>query len=168
MSLPPVPQRPLPPVHHVWVAGPGDGRRLYRTTLIRTSGLRRLAVLWAISLALLVVSAVLDPSHNVTWLLVAMLFPVLFGFLLWRRSKAQEAIMAPGSVWATGFGANELLIITPISTLVIDYAALKPPQIAGSSVLIRTRHGVSASSLPLELFPPDALTFLQQRTAQSP
>jgi hypothetical protein len=66
MSLPPVPQRPLPPVHHVWVAGPGDGRRLYRTTLIRT------------------------------------------------------------------------------------------------------RHGVSASSLPLELFPSDALTFLQQRTAQSP
>ncbi len=74
--------------------------------------------------------------------------------------------MAPGSVWATGFGANELLIVTPISTLVIDYAALKPPQIAGSSVLIRTRYGASASSLPLELFPSEALTFLQQRTAQ--
>jgi hypothetical protein len=166
MSLPQVPQRPLPPVHHVWVAGPGDGRRLYRTTLIRTSGLRRLGVLWALCLALLVVSAVLDPSHNVTWVMVAALFPVLFGFLLWRRSKAQEAIMAPGSVWATGFGANELLIVTPISTLVIDYAALKPPQIAGSSVLIRTRYGMSTSSLPLELFPSEALTFLQQRATQ--
>jgi hypothetical protein len=122
--------------------------------------------LWALCLALLVASAVLDPSHNVTWVMVAALFPVLFGFLLWRRSKAQEAIMAPGSVWATGFGANELLIVTPISTLVIDYAALKPPQITGSSVLIRTRYGVSTSSLPLELFPSEALTFLQQRTAQ--
>ena len=166
MGHPPVPQRPLPPVHHVWVAGPGDGRRLYRSTLIRTSGLRRLGILWALCLVLLAVSAALDPAHNVTWLVIAILFPVLLAITLWRRSKAQEAIMAPGSVWATGFGANELLIVTPISTLVIDYAALRPPQIAGPSVLIRTRYGVSASSLPLELFPSEALTFLQQRTAQ--
>jgi hypothetical protein len=40
MSLPQLPQRPLPPVHHVWVAGLGDGRRLYRTTLMQTGGVR--------------------------------------------------------------------------------------------------------------------------------
>ena len=166
MGHPPVPQRPLPPVHHVWVASAGDGRRLYRTTLLRTSGLRRLGILWTLCLALLALTAVQDPSHNLTWVLVAILFPVLFAFLLWRRGKAQEAVMTPGSVWATGFGANELLIITPISTMVIDYAALKPPQVAGSSLLIRTRYGASTTSLPLELFPPDAVAFLQQRTAQ--
>ena len=165
MGHPPVPQRPLPPVHHVWVAGPGDGRRLYRTTLIRTSGLR-LGIVWGLCLALLTISAVLDPSHNVTWLVVAILSMVLFVILLWRRGKSQEAIMSPGSVWATGFGANELLIVTPISTLVIDYAALKPPKVAGPSVLIPARYGVRTTSLPLELFPPEALTFLQQRTAQ--
>jgi Na+/proline symporter len=140
---------------------------LYRTTLIRTSGLRRLGILWALCLALLVLLAVLDPSHDITWLLVAILAPALLAILLWRRGKAQEAIMSPGSVWATGFGANELLIITPISTLVIDYAALKPPRIAGSSLLIPTRYGPSTTSLPLELFPPEAVTFLQQRTAQN-
>jgi hypothetical protein len=162
---PPVPQRPLPPVHHVWVASAGDGRRLYRTTLLRTSGLRRLGFLWALCLALLAFAAVQDPSHSITWVLVAVLFPVLFALLLWRRGKAQEAVMTPGSVWATGFGANELLIVTPISTMVIDYSALKPPQVAGSSLLIRTRYGASTTSLPLELFPPDAVAFLQQRTA---
>jgi hypothetical protein len=163
---PPVPQRPLPPTHHVWVAGPGDGRRLYRTTLIRTVGLR-LGILWALCLILVLISVVLDPSHNLTWLVVTVLFLMLFVLLLWRRGKAQEAIMSPGSVWATGFGANELLIVTPISTLVIDYAALKPPRVAGSSVLIPTRYGAATTSLPLELFPPEALTFLQQRTAQN-
>lgn len=151
----------------MWVASPGDGRRLYRTTVIQTSGMRRLAVLWALCLALVVVSVVLDPAHNVTWLAVAALFPALFVFLLWQRSKAQEAIMAPGSVWASGFGANELLIVTPISTLVIDYAALKPPQVTGPSILIRTKYGPSTTALPLELFPPEAVAFLNQRAAHN-
>lgn len=162
----PVPQRPLPPVHHVWVAGPGDARRLYRTTVIRTTSMRWLAALWVLSLALLVYSVVIDPTHNVTWLVVAIVFPVVFALLLRQRSKTQEALMTPGSVWATGFGANELLIVTPASTLVLDYAALLPPHIAGSSVLIRTRYGVGATALPLQLFPPEALAFLSQRTAQ--
>ena len=47
----------------------------------------------------------------------------------YRRSTAQAAMMAPGSIWASGFGANELLLVTPISTLVIDYAALRPPRV---------------------------------------
>ncbi len=162
----PVPQRPLPPVHHVWVAGPGDGRRLYRTTVIKTASMRWLAALWGLSLALLVYSVVLDPTHNATWLVVDIAFPVIFVLLLRQRSKAQEALMTPGSVWATGFGANELLIVTPASTLVIDYAALLPPHVAGLAVLIRTRYGVSATALPLQLFPPEALAFLTQRTAQ--
>lgn len=167
MSLPTVPQRPLPPVHHVWVAGPGDARRLYRTTLIRTSGLRRLGILWAICLALVVTSVVLDPAHNLAWLILVVLFPALFAFLLWQRGKAQEAIMTPGSVWATGLGVNELLIVTPISTLVIDYAALKPVLVTGPTVLVRTRYGPSTTALPLELFPPEALAFLHQRTAHN-
>jgi hypothetical protein len=163
---PQLPQRPIPPIHHVWVASPGDGRRLYRSALFRTAALWRLGILWAILLALLIFLVVEDPSHNITWLVVALVFPVLFIFLLFRRGKAQETLMAPGSVWASGFGANELLIVTPVSTLVIDYAALIPPRVGGSTVLIRTRYGVSTSSLPLELFPPDALAFLQQRSTR--
>jgi hypothetical protein len=166
MSLPQPPQRPLPPVHHVWVAAPGDGRRLYRTTVMQTAGLRRLAILWALGLALLIYSAVADPAHNVSLVAVAVVVPVVFVILLWRRSKLQEAIMTPGSVWATGFGANELLIITPISTLVIDYAALQPPRVVGSTVLIRTRYAASATSLPAALVPPEALAFLHQHTMQ--
>jgi len=164
--MPHLPQRPIPPVHHVWVAGPGDGRRLYRTTLMQTGGLRRLGILWALCVALLVFAVIADPSHNPTWLVVALVAPVVFVILLLRRTKAQEAIMAPRSVWATGFGANELLIVTPLSTLVIDYAALQPPRVIGSAVLIRTRYGASASSLPLDLVPPEALTFLHQHTMQ--
>jgi hypothetical protein len=166
MSTPQLPQRPIPPVHHVWVAGPGDGRRLYRTTLMHTGGLRRLGILWVLCVALLVFAAVADPSHNLTWLVVALLAPVVFVVLLLRRTKAQEAIMAPGSMWATGFGANELMIVTPISTLVIDYAALQPPRVIGSAVLIRTRYGASASSLPLDLVPPEAIAFLHKRATQ--
>jgi len=166
VGYPRLPQRPIPPVHHVWVAAPGDGRRLYRSTLFRTPGLLRLGIMWAISVALLSVSAVLDPSHNITWLVVALFFAVILMLLLWRRSAAQAAMVAPGSVWATGFGANELLLVTPISTLVIDYAALRPPRVVGSAVLIQTRRLASTTSLPLELFPPEALTFLHQRTMQ--
>jgi len=39
VGAPRLPQRPIPPIHHVWVAGPGDGRRFYRRTLFRASGL---------------------------------------------------------------------------------------------------------------------------------
>ncbi|BBX48017.1 hypothetical protein GCM10009641_09390 [Mycobacterium cookii] len=167
MSLPEqFPQRPIPPLHHVWVAGPGDGRRIFRTALMRSAGLARLGVLWVISMALLIISAQGNTDQIIAWLVVAVLLPVLFVILLLRRSKAQEAIMAPGSVWATGFGANELLIVTPISTLIVDYAALRPPQVVGPAVLLRTRYGASPASLPLELFPPEALTFLNQRTAR--
>jgi hypothetical protein len=163
---PQLPQRPIPPVHHVWVAGPGDGRRLYRSTLFHASGLLRLGIIWAICLALLIFSVVADPTHDPTWLVIALFFPVLLIILLVRRSSAQAAMMAPGSVWATGFGANELLIVTPISTLVIDYAALRPPRVIGSAVLVQTRRLASTTSLPLELFPPEALTFLHQHTMQ--
>jgi hypothetical protein len=166
VGAPQLPQRPIPPVHHVWVAGPGDGRRLYRATVFRTPGLIRLAILWTIALALLVVSVVFDPSHNITWVIVALIFPVFLFISLWRRSEAQAAMVAPGSVWASGFGTNELLLITPISTLVIDYAALRPPRVVGSAVLIQTRRLAGTTSLPLELFPPEALAFLHQHTMQ--
>jgi hypothetical protein len=166
VGYPQLPQRPIPPVHHVWVAAPGDGRRIYRTTLFRTPGLMRFGIMWAICLALLIFSVVADPSHNITLLVIAVFFPIMLMLLLWRRSAAQAALMAPGSVWATGFGANELLLVTPISTLVIDYAALRPPRVIGSAVLIQTRHLGSSTSLPLQLFPPEALTFLHQQTMQ--
>jgi hypothetical protein len=165
VGYPQLPQRPIPPVHHVWVAQPGDARRLYRGTVWRTPGLLRLGIIWAVCLALLIAAVVLDPTHNVTWLVIGLLLPVLFIFLLMRRTKTQEAMMAPGSVWATGFGANELLIVTPISTVVIDYAALRPPRVVGPAVLIQTKRLSSSTSLPLELVPPEAQTFLQQRTA---
>jgi hypothetical protein len=167
--MPQLPQRPIPPVHHVWVAGPGDGRR-YRRTLFRTPGLMRLGIIWAICLALLIFAVVADPSHNITWitwLVIALFFPVFLIIVLLRRSMAQAAMMAPGSVWASGFGANELLLVTPVSTLVIDYAALRPPRVIGSAVLIQTRRLASTTSLPLELFPPEAITFLHQQTMQS-
>jgi hypothetical protein len=164
VGYPQLPQRPIPPVHHVWVAGPGDARRLYRGTMWRTPGLLRLGIIWSICLVLLIVAVALDPTHNVTWLVIGLLFPVLFVFLLLRRSKTQEAMMAPGSVWATGFGANELLIVTPISTVVIDYAALRPPRVVGPAVLIQTKRLASSTSLPHELIPPDALAFLHQHT----
>jgi hypothetical protein len=166
VGYPQLPQRPIPPIHHVWVAAPGDGGRLYRSTLFRTPGLLRLGILWALCVALLTVGVVLDPSHDVTALVIALFFPVVLILLLWRRSSAQAAMVAPGSVWASGFGANELLLVTPISTLVIDYAALRPPRVVGSAVLIQTRRLAGTTSLPLELFPPDALTFLRQRTSQ--
>ena len=164
MGYPQLPQRPIPPIHHVWVAGPGDARRLYRGTVFRTPGLLRLGIIWAVFLVLLMFSVVLDPSHNVTWLVIGLLFPVLFVFLLLRRTRTQEAMMAPGSVWATGFGANELLMVTPISTVVIDYAALRPPRVVGPAVLIQTKRLASSTSLPVELVPPDALAFLHQHT----
>jgi hypothetical protein len=127
----------------------------------------RLGIIWAICLAVLIFLVVTDPSHNITWLIIALFFPVVLVILLVRRSTAQAAMMAPGSVWASGFGANELLLVTPISTLVIDYAALRPPRVIGSAVLIQTRRLASTTSLPLELFPPEALTFLHQHTMPS-
>jgi hypothetical protein len=166
VGAPQLPQRPIPPIHHVWVAGPGDGRRLYRSTLFRTPGLVRLGIIWAICLALLIFAVVADPTHNVTWLVIALFFPVFLVILLLRRSMAQAAMMPPGSVWASGFGTHELLLVTPISTLVIDYAALRPPRVIGSAVLIQTRRLASTTSLPLELFPPEAIAFLSQRTTQ--
>ncbi len=166
MGYPQLPQRPIPPVHHVWVASAGDGRRLYRSTVFHTPGLRRLGIVWAVCLTLLIASAVLDPSHNVVWVVVALLFPVFLMLSLWRRSMAQAAMMTPGSVWATGIGANELLIVTPVSTVVLDYAALRPPRVIGSAVLIQTKRLGGTTSLPLELFPPDALAFLHQHTMQ--
>jgi len=166
VGYPQLPQRPIPPIHHVWVAQPGDGRRLYRSTLFRSPGLLRLGIIWAVCLALLSVSAVLDPSHNLVWLFVALLFPALLMLSLWRRSMAQAATMAPGSVWATGFGPNELMIVTPLSTVVFDYAALRPPRVIGPAVLIQTRRLAGTTSLPVELFPPDAVAFVQQRTMQ--
>jgi hypothetical protein len=51
--------------------------------------------LWALCLALLVISAVLDPSHNVTWVMVAALFPVLFGFLLALTFLRQRTAQSP-------------------------------------------------------------------------
>ena len=166
MSLPEqFPQRPIPPVHHVWVASAGDGRRVFRATLLRTGGLARLGVLWAISIGLLIISAHGNTDQIIAWLIVGLLVPAFFVILLLRRSKAQEAIMAPGSVWASGFGADELLIVTPISTLVVDYVALRPPRVVGPAVLLRTRYGASPALMPVELFPPEALTFLHQRTA---
>jgi hypothetical protein len=166
VGYPQLPQRPIPPIHHVWVAQPGDGRRLYRGTLLHTPGLLRLGIIWAVCLAMLIVLAVLDPSHNIVWVVVALVFPMLFMLALWRRSMAQAATMAPGSVWATGFGPNELMIVTPLSTVVFDYAALRPPRVIGPAVLIQTRRLAGTTSLPLELFPPGALAFVQQHTMQ--
>ena len=74
--------------------------------------------------------------------------------------------VALGSIWASGFGANELPPVTPISTSVIDYAALRPPRVSGSAVLIQTRRLARTTSLPPELFPPEAMTFLHQHTMQ--
>jgi hypothetical protein len=111
-------------------------------------------------------SVVIDPAHNITWVIVGFLLPVFVFISLWRRSEALAAMVAPGSVWATGFGTNELLLVTPISTLVIDYKALRPPRVIGPAVLIQTRRLAGTTSLPLQLFPPDALTFLHQHTMQ--
>ena len=72
VGYPQLPQRPIPPIHHVWVAAPGDGRRLYRSTLFRIPGLLRLGIMWAICVALLSVSAVLDPLHDLTLLAMAL------------------------------------------------------------------------------------------------
>jgi hypothetical protein len=57
-----LPQRPIPPVHHVWVASAGDGRRLYRNAFLHTFGVWRLGIYLA-ALASVSVIAVIDWFH---------------------------------------------------------------------------------------------------------
>ena len=49
--------------------------------------------------------------------------------------------VALGTIWASGFGANELPPVTPISASVIDYVALRAPRVSRSAVLMQTRRG---------------------------
>jgi hypothetical protein len=163
--VPELPRRAVPPVHHTWVASTGDGRRFYRSAVAGSGGLRRFGIFWAIALACAVFTSVVHPATAIAWLGGAVFGGALFVLLLVSRIRLGDKAIPPGSVWASGFGANELLIITPTSTLVVDYAALLPPRVRGSVVLIRTREGAGSVPLSLELFPPAALTFLQQRTS---
>jgi hypothetical protein len=156
-----LPQRPVPPVHHVWVAAAGDGKRLYRSAFLRTFGVRRLAI-YVVALVTVGAIAVIEPGAGIPWLIALITFVVMVAVLVVRRGNMADKYMQAGAVWATGFGANELLVITPINTLIIDYAALSPPRAIGLAVLIRVRHG-STLFLPRELVPPAALSLLQQR-----
>ena len=56
-----------------------------------------------------------------------------------------------------------LSAVVPRNRLGIIWAISR---VIGSAVLIQTRRLASTTSLPLELFPPEALTFLHQHTMQ--
>jgi hypothetical protein len=132
---------------------------LYRNAFLHTVGVWRLGI-YVAALASVGVIAVIEPGAGIPWLIALITFVVVVAVLVVRRGNIADEYMQAGSVWATGFGANELLVITPINTLIVDYAALAPPRATGLAVLIRVRHG-STLFLPRELVPPTALSLLQ-------
>ncbi|MBS4100195.1 hypothetical protein [Tsukamurella paurometabola] len=151
---PGLPQRPFPPIQHQWIAGPSDATRAAWAVARAMMWNKPMWVLYAVIAALTVWDFTRMGwlglfSVVVFSLALGLLFLVYFGYYL----SATKALLSPGATWATGFGPAELSLINPISTSVIDYAAITGARRVGPVVVIRYRGGVLYDGIPSQLVP---------------
>ncbi|GAB2662055.1 hypothetical protein GCM10027169_25830 [Gordonia jinhuaensis] len=160
-ATPPI--RPLPPVHHIWVASDGDQGRLARASVVRSSSSRQWVVLGVVLVAGLLLSLTGGVVGAISWIFgMAVALAIIFGSAMARYNRVLAPVAYSGAVWTTGFGPASLMIANPLTTQIIDYAAVKSIDAGNDYVTIRTRASVIPTTIPAALFPPEAQSFVNQ------
>ena len=164
MTMPP-PGPQMPPVHHIWTAGPSDRRHF--TWLSTRQALTRWQ-LWLIILVVVGFAASRAPSIGAGIGIAIVLLPVLVGViaaLTWFSSyRALGRTMFPGAQWATGFNDYGFMLATPSGTVTFDWGTVVALRPSAELVLLQTKTG--RIGIPSQLIPPPAVGYAAGQIAR--
>jgi hypothetical protein len=164
MTMPP-PGPPLPPVHHVWTAGPSDRRHFAWLSA------RRALTQW--QLWLVIVIAVGFAAGGAPSIAAAIgialfalpLFCILIITLTWFRSyRALGGNMFPGAQWASGFNDHGFMLATPTATVTLDWGSVIAIRPSAEMVTLQTKTG--RMGIPPALMPPPAIGYAAGQIAR--
>lgn len=149
MTMPP-PGPQVPPVNHIWTAGPSDRRHF---TWLST---RRALTQWQLWLIIVVVSGFLAtraPSIGAAIGSVIVSLPFFVGVIValtWFRSyRALGRTMFPGAQWASGFNDYGFMLATPAGTVTVDWGSVIAIRPTAELVTLQTKTGRIGIPAPL-------------------
>lgn len=167
------PQQPLapirmaPPLHHTWVAEPGDHDALALASVkiaAMTPAVVAVVGLTVILALLDIVSGSFADTGGL--LLFLVVFVLAFPIALYLRAKKVLAATAyPGAVWALGFDESSIVLVDPRATAVVAYDMYCKPRRRFGVVTLRNSVTNGLTVLPAELVPELAFAHLRSRLA---
>ena len=164
MTMPP-PGPPVPPVHHVWTAGPSDRRHF--TWLSTRQALTR----WQLWLIIVIVIGFAAASAGsvaaaIGIVLVSLTFFVaMIAAIAWFRSyQALGHTMFPGARWTSGFNDFGFMLANPGGTVTIGWASVIAVRPTAEMVMFRTK--TSRFGIPSPLVPPQAVEYAKAQIAR--
>ncbi|KAB7757137.1 MULTISPECIES: hypothetical protein [Mycobacteriaceae] len=164
MTMPP-PGIPVPPVHHVWTAGPSD--RGHFTWLSTRQALTRWQ-LWLIIVVVVGFTASRASSIGAGIGIAIFLLPLLVGVIValtWFSShRALGRTMFPGAQWATGFNDHGFMLASPTGTLTFDWGTVTAIRPSAELVTLQTKTG--RIGIPAPLVPPPAVAYAAGQIAR--
>ncbi|CAM3824463.1 hypothetical protein TSST111916_08805 [Tsukamurella strandjordii] len=160
---PQLPHRPFPAIQYTWVADKHAAWRAAHSLALSMIWNKPMWAVYLVCVALLTRRALLygarDAAENVAVLAVVLVIVYLYYLARYRRSTT--ALAAPGAVWASGFGSDGFILVTPIHTEIVDYAAIGKVRKVASVVVCRYKAGLLYDILPNALVPDHELEILR-------
>ncbi|KXP00768.1 hypothetical protein [Tsukamurella pseudospumae] len=168
---PRLPERSFPALQHYWVADQRSRADLTRS--VQSAMLWNAAawVLYALVAVLVVLQFLLSVVLGVFALTVfAFVFGTMFVGAHWYIKRAVGAMVPLGATWASGFGPDSLVLVSPMATSVLDYSAIVSARRAGAVVICRLKGDAMYEIIPGILVPDQELHALRSRISarQSP
>lgn len=165
-ATPMPPQRPFPPIQHHWVADERS-RAALTGSVIRAMLWNPAAwVLYGVITALVAFQFVLSIAMGIFSIVVfGLTFSVVFAGVYWYTRRAVRAIVPVGAPWATGFGPDGLVVVSPMATTVLDYSAIVSARRSGEVIVCRLRGDALYELIPGILVSDQELQMLRSRTS---
>lgn len=160
---PPAPQ--VPPVHHVWIAGPSDRRHFTWLSTRRALTQWRLWLIVVIVVGFAAAGAGSVPAAIGIAVVSLTFFLAMIAAMGWFRSyRALGRTMFPGAQWASGFNDYGFMLATPAGTVTVDWGSVVAIRPTAELVTLQTKTG--RIGIPAPLAPPPAVGYAAGQIAR--
>lgn len=164
MTMPP-PGPQVPPVHHVWTAGPSDRRRFTWLSTWQALGRWQLWLIIVIVIGFAAAGAGSVPAAIGIAVVSLTFFLAMIAAIAWFRSyRTLGHTMFPGAQWASGFNDFEFMVANPGGTVTIGWASVIAVRPTADMVIFRTK--TSRFGIPSPLVPPPAVEYARGQIAR--
>ncbi|MDX1880478.1 hypothetical protein SBE55_21975 [Mycolicibacterium sp. 141076] len=161
----PQPGIPVPPVHHVWTAGPSDRRRFTWLSTQRALTRWQLWLIIVVGIGLVSAGAGSIPAAIGIAVVLLLVFFGLITAMTWFRSyRALGHNMFPGAQWASGFNDQGFMLATPTGTVTLDWGSVIAIRPSAAMVTLQTKTG--RIGIPAPLVPPPAVAYAADQIAR--
>lgn len=164
MTMPP-PGGQVPPVHHVWTAGPSDRRHFTWLSTRRVLTQWRLWLVVVVAIGFATAGAGSVPAAvGVAIVVLPMFFAVIAALTWYRTYRTLGHTMFPGAQWASGFNDYGFMLATPGGTVTLGWASVTAVRPGAEMVTVHTKTG--RVGIPSPLVPPPAVDYARTQIAR--